>query len=326
MQIGNLDIVNPLFLAPMAGITDHPFRILCREMGAGVVFTEFVSANGITRENMKTLELMKFTENERPIGIQLFGETPDIVGTSAKMVYDLLKPDIIDINYGCPVPKVTKKGAGSAALKDLCLMDDITQAVVEAVPEIPVTVKMRAGWDQNSLVSTEAGVRMEKIGVAAITLHPRTTKQQFSGMSNWKLIKELKDAVKIPVIGNGDVKTSEDYNKMKAETGCDGVMIGRAALGKPWIFKSLQKKSSEKFIIDPDIGQIINISRRHFVMLTEYYNNNLSVNLAKKHFNYYFKGFDGASFWRKQFMQIENTNEIFSLLEKMEKALASNLY
>ncbi len=326
MQIGNLDIVNPLFLAPMAGITDHPFRILCREMGAGVVFTEFVSANGIIRENMKTLELMKFTENERPIGIQLFGETPDIVGNSAKMVYDMLKPDIIDINYGCPVPKVTKKGAGSAALKDLCLMDDITQAVVEAVPEIPVTVKMRAGWDQDSLVSTEAGVRMEKIGVAAITLHPRTTKQQFSGMSNWKLIKELKDAVKIPVIGNGDVKTSEDYNKMKAETGCDGVMIGRAALGKPWIFNSLQKKSSEKFIIDPDIGQIINISRRHFVMLTEYYNNNLSVNLAKKHFNYYFKGFDGASFWRKQFMQIENTDEIFSLLEKMEKALASNLY
>ena len=326
MQIGNLDIVNPLFLAPMAGITDHPFRILCREMGAGVVFTEFVSANGIIRENMKTLELMKFTENERPIGIQLFGETPDIVGNSAKMVYDMLKPDIIDINYGCPVPKVTKKGAGSAALKDLCLMDDITQAVVEAVPEIPVTVKMRAGWDQNSLVSTEAGVRMEKIGVAAITLHPRTTKQQFSGMSNWKLIKELKDAVKIPVIGNGDVKTSEDYNKMKAETGCDGVMIGRAALGKPWIFSSFQKKSSEKFIIDPDISQIINISRRHFVMLTEYYNNNLSVNLAKKHFNYYFKGFDGASFWRKQFMQIENTDEIFSLLEKMEKALASNLY
>ena len=154
MKIGNLKILNPLFLAPMAGITDHPFRILCREMGAGVVFTEFVSANGIIRENMKTLELMTFTDDERPIGIQLFGETPKIVGNSAKMVYDMLKPDIIDINYGCPVPKVTKKGAGSAALKDLCLMDDITRAVVEAVPDIPVTVKMRAGWDQNSLVST----------------------------------------------------------------------------------------------------------------------------------------------------------------------------
>ncbi|MBC8257072.1 MAG: tRNA dihydrouridine synthase DusB [Candidatus Marinimicrobia bacterium] len=324
MQIGNLNIVNPLFLAPMAGITDQPFRILCREMGAGVVFTEFVSANGIIRENMKTLELMKFTEKERPIGIQLFGETPDIVGTSAKMVYDLLRPDIIDINYGCPVPKVTKKGAGSAALKDLCLMDDITQAVVEAVPEIPVTVKMRAGWDQNSLVSTEAGVRMEKIGVAAITLHPRTTKQQFSGMSNWKLIKELKDAVKIPVIGNGDVKSIDDYNKMKDETGCDGVMIGRAALGKPWIFNSLQNNVSEDIILDPDLAQIINIARRHFKMLREYYNNSLSLNLSKKHYNYYFKGFDGASYWRKQFMQIEDTDDIFSLLEEMENAFTSN--
>ena len=157
--------------------------------------------------------------------------------------------------------------------------------------------------------------------------NPRTgeaIKIPASKRPTFKAGKELKDAVKIPVIGNGDVKTSEDYNKMKAETGCDGVMIGRAALGKPWIFNSLQKKSSEKFIIDPDIGQIINISRRHFVMLTEYYNKNLSVNLAKKHFNYYFKGFDGASFWRKQFMQIGNTDEIFSLLDKMEKALASN--
>ncbi len=321
MQIGNLKILNPLLLAPMAGITDHPFRILCREMGADVVFTEFVSANGIIRENMKTLELMKFTDNERPIGIQLFGETPEIVGNSAKMVYDMLKPDIIDINYGCPVPKVTKKGAGSAALKDLCLMDDITQAVVEAVPEIPVTVKMRAGWDQDNLVSTEAGVRMEKIGVGAITLHPRTTKQQFSGMSNWSLIKELKEAVNIPVIGNGDVNSLEDYNKLLNETGCDGVMIGRAALGKPWIFNSLKTNTSADAVINPDLSQIINIAQRHFLMLTEYYNNSLSVNLSKKHFNYYFKGFNGASNWRKQFMNIKHTDDIFSLLNQMAKEL-----
>ena len=192
MHIGNLHIENPIFLAPMAGVTDHPFRILCREMGAGVVYTEFVSANGIVRENVKTLELMKFTEDERPIGIQLFGEDPKVVGKSALIVYNLLKPDIIDINYGCPVPKVTKRGAGSAALKNLSLMDEITQAVVEAVPEIPVTVKMRAGWDNSRIVSTEIGPRLEKIGIAAITLHPRTTKQQFSGQSNWQLIKDLK--------------------------------------------------------------------------------------------------------------------------------------
>ena len=158
----------------------------------------------------------------------------------------MFKPDIIDINYGCPVPKVTKRGAGSAALKNLALMDEITQAVVEAVPEVPVTVKMRAGWDHESIVSTEAGIRLEKIGIAAITLHPRTTKQQFTGQSNWQLITELKSAVNIPVIGNGDIKSVDDYFRMKEETGCDGVMIGRGALGNPWIFKSIYEKESGK--------------------------------------------------------------------------------
>ena len=323
MQIGNLDIVNPLFLAPMAGITDHPFRILCREMGAGVVFTEFVSANGIIRENMKTLELMQFTENERPIGIQLFGETPDIVGNSAKMVYDMLKPDIIDINYGCPVPKVTKHGAGSAALKDLSLMEDITQSVVESVPNIPVTVKMRGGWDNNNIISTEAGILMEKIGVSAITLHPRTTQQQFSGQSNWNLIKELKNAVNIPVIGNGDIQTVNDYNFMKVDTGCDGIMIGRAALGNPWIFKSIQYAELGKSEYSPMIPEKINLAKRHFQMLKEYYNERLTVNLSKKHFNFYFKGFDSASEWRKIFMKITSTNEINDLMKKMEQALIS---
>ena len=321
MQIGNLLISNPVFLAPMAGITDHPFRIICRKLGAGVVYTEFVSANGIIRENMKTLEIMKFTDDERPIGIQLFGETPEIVGNAAKIVYDMLKPDIIDINYGCPVPKVTKRGAGSAALKDLPLMEDITRSVVESVSDIPVTVKMRGGWDNNNIISTEAGILMEKIGVSAITLHPRTTEQQFSGQSNWNLIKELKNAVNIPVIGNGDINTVNDYNRMKEETGCDGIMIGRAALGNPWIFKSIQHAESGKSEYSPMIPEKINLAKRHFKMLQEYYNERLSVNLSKKHFNYYFKGFDSASEWRKKFMQITSTNEINDLMNKMEQAL-----
>ena len=319
MYIGNLKIDNPLFLAPMAGITDHPFRVLCREMGAGVVYTEFVSANGIVRENVKTLELMEFTEEERPIGIQIFGEDPGIVGRSACIVYNLLKPDIIDINYGCPVPKVTKRGAGSAALKNLSLMDEITQAVIEAVPEIPVTVKMRAGWDSASQVSTEAGIMLEKIGVAAITLHPRTTKQQFTGQSNWELIKELKSAIKIPVIGNGDVITPDDYFRMKEETGCDGVMIGRAALGNPWIFKSIYdwENSGSEFI--PELSEKIHMCQRHFYLLQEDKNDRLCVNLAKKHFSFYLKGFDGASKWRKAFMQTNTTTEINKLLDGMLK-------
>ena len=319
MYIGNLKIDNPLFLAPMAGVTDHPFRVLCRNMGAGVVYSEFVSANGIVRENLKTLELMNFTEGERPIGIQIFGEEPQIVGKSAHMVYNLFKPDIIDINYGCPVPKVTKRGAGSAALKNLCLMDEITQAVVEAVPKIPVTVKMRSGWDHNSLVSTEAGIRLEKIGVAAITLHPRTTKQQFTGHSNWQLIKDLKSVVRIPVIGNGDILTSNDYFRMKEETGCDGVMIGRGALGNPWIFRSIKDQECGKPTFIPKLSEKIHMCRQHFQLLKEDKNDRLCVNLAKKHFSYYLKGFDGASIWRRAFMQVTNPREINQLLVNMEK-------
>ena len=321
MKIGTLNIANPLFLAPMAGITDHPFRVLCREMGAGVVYTEFVSANGIIRENMKTLEIMKFTDDERPIGIQLFGEIPEVVGKSAKIVYDMFKPDLIDINYGCPVPKVTKRGGGSAVLRDLCLMDEMTRAVVESVPKIPVTVKMRAGWDKAHIISTEAGIKMEEIGVAAITLHPRTTNQQFSGQSNWDLIKELKEAVNIPVIGNGDINCLQDYYKMKCATGCDAVMIGRAALGNPWIFQSIVNGKSVDLYSEVDIFERIRTAKRHFIMLEDYYNPRICINLSKKHFNYYFKGFEGASHWRKKFMKIETVSEIKHLLKKMEESL-----
>ena len=165
IQIGNLKLDFPFFLAPMAGVTDYAFRVIAKEFGAGVVYSEFVSAHGIIRKNEKTLNMIKFSEFERPIGIQIFGDTPEVMENAAKLVYEKFKPDLIDINYGCPVPKVTKKGAGSAALKDLCLMEDITEAVVKAVDKIPVTVKMRAGWNSENIVSTQAGINLEKVGV-----------------------------------------------------------------------------------------------------------------------------------------------------------------
>jgi len=318
MNIGNINIDNPLFLAPMAGITDHPFRTICRDMGAGVVYTEFVSANGIIRENLKTLELMKFAESERPIGIQIFGEDPDIVGRSAKMVYNLFKPDIIDINYGCPVPKVTKRGAGSAALKNLSLMEEITQSVVESVPQIPVTVKMRSGWNGDAFVSTEAGVKLEKVGIAAITLHPRTTKQQFTGLSNWSHIKELKSAVSIPVIGNGDVKTVDDYFRMKEETNCDAVMIGRGALGNPWIFKNIKEKEDGKEIKILTLLEKTDICIQHFQLLKEDKNDITCVNLAKKHLSYYLRGFEGAAKWRKNIMKAKHPFDIIKTLKELK--------
>ncbi len=317
LKIGNLNIDNPVFLAPMAGVTDHPFRVISRSLGAGVVYTEFVSSDGIIRENLKTLDLMRFTEDERPIGIQIFGDNPDIVGKSAKMLNDRFNPDIIDINYGCPVPKVTNRGAGSGAMKDLCKMEDITQAVIESVPDKPVTVKMRAGWDNSKIISTEAAVRLEKIGVKAVTLHPRTTKQQFTGRSNWTLIKEMKEAVKIPVIGNGDVVTADDYIRMREETGCDAVMIGRAALGNPWIFQSIQLRLNNKRIVHPSIAERAKMCKIHFELLKKDKYEKVCVNLSKKHFGYYLKGFPKAGEWRKKFMNANAITDVEKLLDEL---------
>jgi len=323
MYIKNLKIKNPLFLAPMAGITDHPFRVLCKKKGVGVVYTEFVSANGVVRKNLKTLELVKFTQDERPIGVQIFGDDPEIVGRSSKIIFDMFKPDIIDINYGCPVPKVTKHGAGSAALKDLCLMEEITLSVIESVPSVPVTVKMRSGWDERSIVSSEVGPRLEKIGVSAITLHPRTTKQQFSGKSNWNLIKDLKQSVNIPVIGNGDVKNAHDYKQIKKITSCDGVMIGRAALGNPWIFDEIMCYEKNKIFIKPSIYEIIKMCKEHYILLREEKNDNVSVNLAKKHFFYYLKGFNDASVWRKKIMRAVGAKDIYKIIKTMENTFSN---
>ena len=318
-NIGKLKIKSPLFLAPMAGVTDHPFRLICKEYGAGVVYTEFVSANGIIRENLKTLEMMRFTKEERPLGIQIFGDNAEIVAKSAKMVNEMFNPDIIDINYGCPVPKVTKSGAGSGAMKDLCIMDDITSAVIESVQNTPVTVKMRAGWDQNNIVSTEAGLRLEKIGVKAITLHPRTTSQRFTGKADWSLIKELKEAVTIPVIGNGDINSADDYKKMIDTTGCDAVMIARGALGNPWIFKEInQHIKNENLLESVTLQERIDICKRHYKLLKEDKNDYVCLNLTKKHFSWYLKGFNGAAEWRKKFMYSTSTEEVEKHLKDFE--------
>ncbi|MDC0145276.1 tRNA dihydrouridine synthase DusB [bacterium] len=320
LKIGNLKIKNPLFLAPMAGVTDHPFRLICKKFGAGVVYTEFVSANGIIRENIKTLDMMRFSEEERPLGIQIFGDDPEVVGKSAKMVNEMFKPDIIDINYGCPVPKVTKSGAGSGAMKDLCLMDEITSAVIESTKNTPVTVKMRAGWDKDNIISTEAGVRLEKIGVKAITLHPRTTSQKFTGKSNWNLIKELKESVNIPVIGNGDINCLDDYKRIIDTTRCDGAMIARGALGNPWIFKEISNYLlNQKVEKNITLKDRFKLCKQHYQLLKKDKTEHVCLNLTKKHFSWYLKGFNGASDWRKKFMYSQSVDEIELNLESFEK-------
>tara|TARA_B110000438_G_scaffold183941_1_gene175705 strand:+ start:448 stop:1425 length:978 start_codon:yes stop_codon:yes gene_type:complete len=317
MTIGKIKIKTPILLAPMAGITDYPFRILCKEMGAGIVYSEFVSADGIIRENTKTLSLIKFEEPERPIGVQIFGNSAEIMSNAAKYVVNKFKPDILDINYGCPVPKITKKGGGSAALQDLCLMDDITAAVVESVPDTPVTVKMRVGWNQESIVIPEVGQRLEKIGVKAITLHPRTTKQRYTGKADWSYIKLLKESCSIPVIGNGDIRTTDDMMRMFNETGCDAVMIGRAAQGNPWFFK--RAKAIYFNQSPPPLPSLLDIAStcsRHFDLLLENRGDRNGSNMMRKHFSNYIKGFPGAANFRQSLVTAPNLIEMQKALER----------
>ncbi len=322
MKIGTIGIETPVLLAPMAGVTDYPFRILCKEMGAGIVYSEFVSADGIIRENAKTLNLIRFEEPERPIGIQIFGNDAETMSQAAKYIADTFQPDILDINYGCPVPKITKKGGGSAALQDLCLMDDLTAAVVEAVPELPVTVKMRIGWDQKSIIVPEVGQRLEKIGVKAITLHPRTTKQRYTGKADWHYIKLLKKSVSIPVIGNGDVCTTDDMMRMFDETGCDAVMVARAAQGNPWFFREAKARLEGKPTpAPPSLLDIANMCRRHFDLLLFNRGERTGTNLMRKHFSNYIKGFPGAASFRQRLVTAPGLPEMKTALNEFRDAV-----
>jgi len=323
MHIGPLHIDHPVFLAPMAGVTDHVFRVLCRRFGVGLVYTEFVSANGVIRESAKTLDLVKFNADERPIGIQVFGETPETIAQSAAYLAEKFQPDLIDLNFGCPVPKVTKKGAGGALLRNLGLMREVVQAAVQAVPHLPVTVKMRAGWDQTRIVATEAATVIEEAGGAAIALHPRTTRQQFTGQADWSLIKAVKERVAIPVIGSGDIHTAGDAIRMFEQTGCDAVMVARGALGNPWIFKQIHELMEGRATTPVTLADVARVCRDHFELLladpkgihTEK-SERVTVNYTRKHFNWYFRGFPGAVRWRKTFMDCRTTEQIARLLDE----------
>ena len=311
---------NSLFLAPMAGITDTVFRLICKEMGADMVYTEFVSANGIIRENKKTLDMMQFKETERPLGIQIFGDSASVLGEAAKIIREQFDPDIIDINFGCPVPKITTKGAGSGAMKNMSLMAKMAEAVVKESKDTPVTVKMRAGWCDGDIISTEAGTMLESVGIQAITLHPRTSKQRFTGKSNWSLIKELKDSVSIPVIGNGDVDSPEKYIDMVEETNCDAVMIARASLGNPWIFTQIKDLRETGDYKQVTTNSRIELCKRHYQLLKHEKNEGLCLNLTKKHYSWYLKGFPNAALWRTRFMKCQNLEEIEAVLDDMSNS------
>jgi tRNA-dihydrouridine synthase B len=306
---------NCLISAPMAGVTDSVFRSLCREKGADIVVTEMVSIDGIVYGAAPTMELMRYEPYERPIGIQLFGSDPEKFKKSASLVAERFNPDFIDLNAGCPVSKVVRKNGGAALLKDLNRFSKILKAIVEAVA-LPVTVKLRSGWYKHQWVDDEFARCAESCGAAAITLHPRSQTMGFSGHSYWERIALVKAAVAIPVIGNGDVTSADDALVMKAQTHCDGIMIGRAAYGNPWIFAEVKAALSGTPAHRPSHAGRRATALRHIALFRDRYGEPRAVREMKKHVSWYIKGMPGAAQWRDRIFRASATGELEAVVEE----------
>ena len=316
-KIGNIEIKNKIVLAPMAGISNTSYRKIIKEMGAGLIYAEMVSDKAIMYGNVKTMELLKMDESERPIAQQIFGTDIDSFVTAAKKVEDEMHPDIIDINMGCPVPKIAiKSQAGSALLKNPEKIYEIVAAVVEAV-SVPVTVKIRSGWDANSINAVEVAKQIERAGASAITIHGRTRAQGYTGKADWNIIKQVKEAVSIPVIGNGDVTSCYLAKKMLEETGVDAVMIGRGVLGNPWLIKEcVEYLEDGKEPEEVSIEEKITMLKRHFDLLVQDKGEKLAVLEIRTHALWYIKGLPGSAPIKNKICQTKDQNEMFKILDE----------
>ena len=322
VKIGNVEIKGKIVLAPMAGITNKTFRMICKEFGCALVVGEMVSDKAIIYENEKTKKLLEMDEKERPISQQIFGSDKESFCIAAKKVYEYMHPDIIDINMGCPVPKIAiKSQAGSALLKNPEKIYEIVKAVKESVP-CPVTVKIRSGWDENNINCVQVAKICEKAGANAITLHARTRSQGYSGHSDWSLIKKVKESVSIPVIGNGDVITCYDAKKMLLETGCDLVMIGRGLLGNPWLVKECNEYL-EKGIIPKTVSneEKINMMKKHLTGLVNEKGEKNAVLEIRTHFLYYLKGMPNSSEIKNMICKENSYENIIKILDDYLKSL-----
>jgi tRNA-dihydrouridine synthase B len=301
----------PLYLAPMAGVSESPFRRLCRRFGADVVVTEFLSAEGIRRENEATISKLRFTPDEHPIGVQIFGAEPDAMGDAAALVTDVFRPDFVDINFGCPVKKVVRRNGGSGCLRDLGLVERVIRAVAAATP-LPVTVKIRSGWNEEMRDPVTIALRCQDAGARALTLHPRTRTQMYSGQAQWHEIAAVVDALEIPVVGNGDIKTPADAVRMRRETGCAGVMIARGSFGQPWIF------TQTRALLDgapvpptPTVQERFAICLEHARMAAAYEPDRRGAAIEfRKHLGWYVKGLYNAAELKRRVFAVESLDEI----------------
>lgn len=313
MKIGNVILENPYILAPMAGVTDLPFRLLCKEQGAGLLCMEMVSAKALQFNNKNTKDLLKIHPQEHPVSLQFFGHEADVISEQAKR-YEHLPFQILDINMGCPVPKIVKNGEGSALMNQPKLVYEIVSKTVKAI-EKPVTVKIRKGFDDDHVNAVEIAKIIEEAGAAAVAIHGRTREQYYSGKADWDIIRQVKEAVSIPVIGNGDVVSGESALAMRRETGCDGVMIGRGSQGNPWIFHELQEYEKTGVMpARPNAATIRDKMLRHAKLQMEYKGEYLGIREMRKHVGWYTKGMSGSAKLRDEINRVESYEELEELL------------
>jgi tRNA-dihydrouridine synthase B len=323
-KIGNIELGDfPLLLAPMEDVSDPPFRHVCKEQGADMLYTEFVSSEGLIRDAAKSIKKLDIFEHERPIGIQLFGSSIESMREAA-IIAEKANPNLIDINYGCPVKQVACKGAGAALLQDIPKMVQMTSEIVKAV-SLPVTVKTRLGWDDTTKNVMEVAERLQDIGIQALTIHGRTRKQMYKGPADWTLIGDIKNnqRIKIPIFGNGDITSPAVAQEMKNRYGVDGVMIGRASIGYPWIFREIKQyfKTGE-LIAAPTLEERISVCRTHLVKSVEWKGEKLGILEMRKHYSSYFKGMDNFKDYRMKLVTCDSYAGILETLEDIGRVYA----